>query len=199
MNNTELNRLLKNAKLPPRSKEYWEEFPDRVARELRRPLPERRQSASWVPRLAWAGAFAVVCILIGFGIGQRQGRDTALAENGLLQNRQVIEEVMAMFPNRVRAIVQDENGINIVLADKPDVAESPPLWVKVCRGTDCVSLVTFSGQELTVAGQQMTVLLDSAGEIILMGDQFVWSKDDGAGVPGDLHIRARPLELAGLN
>ena len=104
-----------------------------------------------------------------------------------------------MFPNRVRAILQDQNGLSIVLADTPSVAESFPVWVKVCQGTECISLVTFSGQELNVGGQTMTVLLGADGDIILMGDRFVWSSGNGEGVPADLHIQAKSLELAGLN
>ena len=35
MNNSELNRLLKSAKIPAQSAEHWEDFPGQVVRALR--------------------------------------------------------------------------------------------------------------------------------------------------------------------
>ena len=43
MNDVELNRILKSAKLPPRAEEYWKEFPGRVTRQLHRPRPAAQQ------------------------------------------------------------------------------------------------------------------------------------------------------------
>jgi hypothetical protein len=147
-------------------------------------------------RFAWGLGLATACVVLGLVIGQRQGREAAVAEKSLLQNVRVIQEVMAMFPNRVRAIVQDHNGLNVLLADEADVPVSAPLWVKVCRGTDCVSVVTFSGQELEVAGERMTVLADADGGVILTGDRFAWVSTDPRQSPADFKIQARPLQIA---
>lgn len=99
-----------------------------------------------------------------------------------------------MFPNRVRAVVQDDHGLHLVLSDKDDVPASTPLWVKVCNGKHCSAVVTFSGQQIEVDHQDVTVLADPEGKIILAGDSFLWSN----GQPmlagnGKLKIEAKAL------
>jgi len=116
-----------------------------------------------------------LCLVIGFLAEHWRGHTDALAENGLLQNEKIIKEMLAMFPNRVRAVVQDEHGLNVVLSDKEDVPASTPLWVKVCDGKHCSAMVTFSGQEIRIGRQEVTVLADPEGKIILAGDHFLWS------------------------
>ena len=199
MNDAELNRILKAVELPQRSKEYWEEFPRQVARQLNSPGPPDPRPANWLLRLAWAGGLAAVCVLAGFLIGHHFGQkqiETADANGQVLQSEKLIREVMAMFPNRVRAIVKDDSGLQLVLSDNADVPASTPLWVKVCRGEHCTTLVTFSGQELQIAGQKMTVLADAEGGVILTGDRFAWASADPKGGVQDLKIQARPIQLA---
>jgi hypothetical protein len=111
----------------------------------------------------------------------------------LLQNGKMLREVLTLFPNRVRAIVQDERGLQLVLSDQPNVPMSTPLWVKICDGKQCSSLVTFSGQELEIAGQKITVLSDAEGGIILEGNQFVWSSSARNFAQGGLKIEAKRL------
>jgi hypothetical protein len=197
MNDSELNRILKSAETPRRNDEYWSGFPGQVARQLKRPLPSQHRATGWWPRLAWAGGFATVCVVVGFIVGHQSGRNEMANGNGqLLQSEKLIREVMATFPNRVRAIVKNDSGMQIVLSDSEDIPASTPLWVKVCQGEHCTTLVTFSGQEVEVAGQKMTVLSDAEGGVILTGDRFVWaSEDPNAGVQ-DLKIQAKPLQMA---
>lgn len=197
MNDAELNRILKSAEAPRRSNEYWEEFPDRVRRQMNRPLPPERRASHWLPRLAWASGLATVLVLAGFILGHQFAQtETANGNNQLLQNGKLIREVLAMFPNRVRAIVKDESGLQLVISDSEDVPASTPLWVKVCQGERCTTLVTFSGQEVEVAGQKLTVLADSANGVILVGDRFAWASDGPKDGMRDLKIQARPLQMA---
>ena len=197
MNDAELNRILKSAAPPEREREYWEEFPDRVSRQLNRPLPRERRPVNWLPRLAWAGGIAVVCLLAGLLVGHRLGQQETANGNGhLLQSEKLIREVMAMFPNRVRAIVKDETGMQLVLSDNADVPTSTPLWVKISRGKASTTLVTFSGQEVEVAGQKLTVLANAEDGVILVGDRLAWASDEtGAGLQ-DLKIQARAIQIA---
>ena len=197
MNDAELNRILKSAELPPRPEEYWADFPESVTRQLNRPLPPERRAAPWLPRLAWAGGFAAALVLAGFLAGRHYGHtETANGNGQLLQSEKLIREVTAMFPNRVRAIVKDEGGLRLVLSDSEDVPTSTPLWVKICQGDRCTTLVTFSGQEVEVAGQKMTVLADAADGVILVGDRFAWASDGLKGNVQDLKIQARAIQLA---
>ena len=197
MNDAELNRILKSAETPRRDDEYWEDFPGQVTRQLNRPLPPERNVSRWLPRLAWAGGLAAVCVLVGFIVGHQSGRNEAANGNGqLLQSEKLIGEVMAMFPNRVRAIVKDESGIRLVLSDAEDIPAATPLWVKICQGAHCTTFVTFSGQEVEVAGQKLTVLAEADNGILLVGDRFAWASDGPKNGVQDLKIQARPLQLA---
>jgi len=193
MNNSELEQKLKAAQAPARPDEYWAEFPQRVASGLRRTPVVVRDERRWLPRLAWGLATATACLIIGFGVGQWRGKTETASSDKLLQNLKLIRETMAMFPNRVRAIVQDERGLNLVLSEQADVPDSTPLYVRICDGKHCSSLVTFSGQEIKIAGQSITILSDARGGVILTGSEFVWSSTEQAYARNNLKIQARTL------
>ena len=61
MNNSELESILKRARLPERPEEFWEMFPRQVASRLGR-THEQESHAEQRPFLRWAwGLAAVVC------------------------------------------------------------------------------------------------------------------------------------------
>jgi hypothetical protein len=194
MNDSDLDKKLKAAPVPARDEDYWESFPRLVSAKLRtatteRPMVERH----WLPRLAWSGGVAFACLVIGFAIGHWHGLKQKNDPYALLQNGKMLHEVLTLFPNRVRAIVQDEHGVQLVLADQPDVPVSTPIYVRICDGKQCLSLVTFSGQELELTGQKVTILSDARGGIILTGNQFVWSSTARNYAQNHLKIEARSL------
>ncbi len=193
MNDSELNRLLKAAKAPERPPEFWAQFPRRVTSRLHwKPAARSVESTHWFPRLGWALGLAA-CILTAFSIGHWRGHSEAMAENDLLQNEKVIKEMLATFPNRVRGVVQDEHGLNVVLSDTDNVPASTPLWVQICDGKHCSTMVTFSGQEIRLGQRNVTVLSDASGKIILAGDNFLWSNGDALMADGALKIEAKTL------
>jgi hypothetical protein len=193
MNKSELDFILKKARTPEPPKEFWEEFPQQVTRGLNRERTENfRPNQNWFPRLTWGFATAI-CILAAFAIGHWRGRVEAKASTDVLADAKVVRETLAMFPNQVRAIVEDEHGINLVLSDNANVPVSTPIYVRICDGKHCSSLVTFSGQEIQVAGQKLTVLSDTQGGIILTGNQFVWSNTDRTYADDRLKIEAKNL------
>jgi hypothetical protein len=197
MSEFNLNETLKAAKVPERSDEYWEDFPGHVVRQLGRvPVPSRTEP-SWFPRLAWGLAAATACLIVGFAVGHWRGSAETASANGLLQNGKLIRETMAMFPNRIRAIVQDERGLSLVLSEGDDVPVSPPLYIKVCDGKNCSALVTFSGQEVQMAGQKVMVLSDGRGGVILVGEKFLWSSDNPKQAAN--HLRIQATELGRIN
>jgi hypothetical protein len=193
MHKSELDSILKKARLPQPPKEFWEEFPQQIVRGLNQARTKSYHTErNWFPRLAWGFATAI-CILAAFAIGHWRGRVETETSRDVLANAKVVDETLAMFPNRVRAIIQDEHGLQLVLSDQPNVPMSTPLWVKICDGKQCSSLVTFSGQELAIAGQKITVLSDAQGGIILEGNQFVWSSSARNFASGNLKIEAKSL------
>jgi hypothetical protein len=194
MNDFEFEKKLKAAQVPARDEDYWESFPRLVSAKLRaaparRLEPERR----WLPRLAWAGSIAFACLVIGFAIGRWHGRINQGDPYALLQSGKLLHEVMTLFPYRVRAIVQDAQGVQLVLSDQPDVPASTPLWVKISDGKNSIALVTFSGQDLEIGGQPVTVLADARGGIILTGPRLAWASDQPDGLCGGLKIEAKNL------
>jgi hypothetical protein len=195
MNNSELESILKKARVPERSKEFLETFPQQIMRRLgHAQIQSRRVERHWFPRLAW-GLATAICVLAAFTIGHWHGRleTKTIASNDILQSPKLIQETLAMFPNRVRAIVQDERGLSLVLSEDGNVPASAPLYIRICDGKHCSSLVTFSGQEIQIAGQKLTVLSEAQGGIILMGNQFVWSSTAQTYAQGGLKIEAKRL------
>jgi hypothetical protein len=137
-----------------------------------------------------------VCVLVAFFIGHWRGQQSSATD--LLANTKVVHDTLAMFPNQVRAIVEDPQGLHLMLSDSGNVPSSTPLYVRICDGKSCSSLVTFSGQEIQIAGQKMTVLADTQGGIILLGNNFVWSSEEKTYPGTGLKIEAKSLNLAAL-
>lgn len=190
MNHSDLDAALKAAKVPEGSAAYWDDIKFQVRTQLRResasaPLMPRRSY-----RLAWGFALAAVCFALG--LATAHWRTPSVAEDSLA-NVKLIRETLALFPNRVRAIVQDEHGLNLVLSDSADVPTSTPIYVRICEGKQCSSLVTFSGQEIQIAGQKLTVLSQPDGGIILEGPKFVWSSSEPVYAGRKLKIEAKNL------
>ena len=195
MNDFDLEKKLKAARVPERPAEYWEDFPRLVLTRLSAAPKRLEAEHRWQPRLAWGFGVALACLLIGFAIGHWHGRkDTD--SFALLQNEKMLREVMAMFPNRVRAIEQDEHGVRLVLSEDADVPASTPLWIKICDGKNCRAVVTFSGQDLQIAGERVEVLADARGQVMLVGNRFVWSSEDPSRAADGLHIQASSLAHA---
>ena len=200
MKSSKLISILKKARKPEPSEEFWEEFPQQVALQLNRARTENhRVERNWFPRLAWGFATAI-CILAAFAIGHWRGQieTKTVSSNDVLANANVVRETLAMFPNRVRAIIQDEHGLRLVLSDQPNVPSSTPLYIHICDHKQCSSFVTFSGQELEIVGQKVTILSDAQGGVIVAGTRFAWSSDQPGCASDGLKIEAKTLNSIAL-
>jgi hypothetical protein len=191
MNDHELDRLLRSVRVPEREADYFEDFPRQVRLRLSGNLPAvQRPRRPW---LAWALTAVTACLVIGFASGHWRGQRAIASGNGLLQNPKLISEVLAMFPNRVRAIVQDEKGLRLELSEEADLPKSTPLWVRIRQGGRTQSFVTFSGQQVEVAGQKVTVLAGTKGNVLLVGDRFAWWTGEPGHLPEQLQVEAKAL------
>ena len=199
MNKTELESILKKARLPEIAGESLEMFPRRVAARLGRNDPPPHPARNPSRHLLWAFGLAA-CLVIAFAAGHWRGRmeTGTIPSADPLASLKLIRETLALFPNQVRAIVQDENGLKLVLSEHGDVPASPPLYVRIRDGAHCASFVTFSGQEIEVAGQKITVLADLRGGIILAGSRFVWSSNGRTDADSHLKIEAKTLGPAAM-
>ncbi len=194
MNKLELESILKRARLPEISGESLEMFSRRVIAGLKRNDEPGPSARSFFPRLAWAGGLAV-CLLMALAIWHWRGRvgTEVFSSRDILTSGKMVREMMAMFPNRLRAIVEDARGVTVVLSDNDDVPPSQPLFVHLCDGGNCLSFVTFSGQEIQVAGRKVTTLSDARGGIIVTGSHFVWSSGGRIDAGNHLTIEAKTL------
>jgi len=192
MTDRELEQKLKSARIPNWSDEYWETFPHCVKARLNHPASEAR-GRRIIPRLLWGAGLGFACALLVFSAWRNRSMEKR--SYAFLQDENVIRETLRMFPNQVRAIVQDENGVRMVLSEKADVPDSPPIWIKICNGKECRVVITFSGQSFEVAKEKVEVLADAQGAVMLVGNQFFWSVRDKTAEIGHLRIQARPVAM----
>ncbi len=198
MKNSELDKLLQSVPVPERDAEFWEDFPKSVTirlakeRDSRVGLPTTRR----IPAVAWGVAFASACIVLGFALGFWKGRDVGPSDKELAAMQKCYREIAALFPNQVQAIVIDESGSRLMLADTADVPTSPPIYLKICKANGCQRFITFSGQQVQVNGELCDVLTDAQRDVLVVGRQLVWSSAQPDSVKSPYRIQARVLEAA---
>lgn len=196
MSDPELNETLKSARVPEPPVDYWEQFPQQVVRRLRQESDTRVRRERRLRFLPLGGiGFATACLMVGFGFGFWHGRHQTSGHSSLAESAKLIREVAALFPNRVRAIISDGSAVRLVLSDQPDVPVSTPLFVKVCQGKKCQTIITFSGQEIQVANERVEVLTDARGNVLLVGDHLIWSSVAATRPVADLKIEAKALDV----
>jgi len=161
-----------------------------AARKQLSPAPPRN-----IQRLLWPLAVAA-CLILVFAL--RRPDPGEISKPPVVQQEEdaaavILREVSALFPNQVRSIVKDESGIQMILAEEPNVQASRALVLKVCEARGCQEIITFSGQNIKVAGHLVTVRTENDGRVILDGEQFLWASDiNEPPVPG-IHIESRML------
>jgi hypothetical protein len=157
----------------------------------------------------WASAFrfllskpavalgvAVACLALGFVLGSWRGQYSPGKDAQLAEARKYFHELEALFPNQLQAIVFDQQGTHLVLAQEANLPASPPLYLKICGPKGCQRFVTFSGQQIRVNGDVCDVLVDHRGNVLVVGQETLWSDAKAATRRGPYQIEARALEAA---
>src|SRR5207249_100511 len=103
-------------------------------------LAERFRAA----RLAWAVGLASACIILGLLIASRKENVNAATQLSSMQK--YYREVAALFPNQIQAVVLDEHGPHLILAEAANVPNSTPIFLTICQARHCQKFITFSGQ-----------------------------------------------------
>ena len=209
MRDSELNQILKSTPVPERPQKYWEEFPSRVVEEIRARdrtemckagpdrLPARRW---WTPafgfKLAFAAGAACLLVLAGYIVGVQNGSSSSKPDPQLAEVQKCFREIEGLFPNQLRAIVFDDRGPELVLADGPTVPTSTPLYLKITGPKGSRRYITFSGQQIQINGDTCDVLVDRSGNVLVVGRELAWSSSEPASKAGRYQIEARPLRGA---
>lgn len=195
MNEPELNRLLRESKMPDRSEGYWDRFPDRVVGRLQAAGTYEAKSQPWrLAALTMAAAFGLV---MGFILWHRA--PPSAETFATLRDGPVLRELLRQYPGRVHAIIQDGNGLHTLLSKDADVSPSDPIWLEIRDGEAHRVIVTFSGQKIRCGGTDVIVLSDLEGRVILIGDGFFWSRQISTGSAEKVQIRAEQIPEVHMN
>lgn len=203
MNDGELDRLLKSATEPGRPAEYWKDFPGKVASRLAgRPRSQSAEGPAGSSKAAWGwfafgAGMATACFVLVFafqGSRERTGGDFAAADLAVM--RKYLQEVEALFPNQVQAVVFEKNGPRLVIADRAEVPTMMPVYVRVCTANGCQAFLTFSGQQIRLNGEMVDVLVNARGNVLLVGSKLSWTSGESNSRIGPMRIVARSLESA---
>ena len=114
----------------------------------------------------------------------------------LRAGEQMLVETTALFPTQVKAIVENNSGTSLQTESQPRDANSRPVVIELTRGKERIRIVTFSGQRIMVQlgdeDEQLEVLVDADGSVLIAGDSFVWSKAERGELRG-YQVHAEPL------
>jgi hypothetical protein len=143
---------------------------------------------------AFAIGVATVCVAFGFLLGFWRGQRSPGYDPQLAEAQKYFQEIAGLFPNQLQAIVFDQQGAHLVLAQEPNVPASPPIYLKVRGPKGCQRFVTFSGQQIRVNGDVCDVLADHQGNVLVVGHQLLWSGAQAHARSGPYQIEARTLE-----
>ena len=185
-----LDELLKSARVPEHSEGYWEAFPRRITAHLTAGTHTSMAQSlhhSW----AWGFSFATACLLFALGVGLWLTARRPAGPN----YAKLYREIEAMFPNQVRAIAVDKQGVHLDLSDKPVVPASSPLLVNVCHAQQCHAFITFSGQQIHVNGESWDVLANGEGGVFVVGKRSVWNSEEPSQRASVYRINAQPLRF----
>jgi hypothetical protein len=118
MNHSDLEAKLRSVPVPSRSEDYWDAFPRQVRAQLRRPAPVRRTVGEvWLPRLAWGGGIAFACLAVSLSVWFAPVELQHATPAAMLKSGRPFRE-LAHISNRLRVLLQDEHGLNYLVADQ---------------------------------------------------------------------------------
>jgi hypothetical protein len=201
MNDSELDRLLRQSSLPKPESADWERLAAGAMEKLAsgRQAPahgDAKTQAGWWSRwrpwpgwpLAASAATVVGAALILFCLGGPGVRPQEIADA-----RRVYDEVRLLFPDQIEALILGGPSPRLQIAEHPSSPVQRPVLVKFCSPRGCQTVITFSGVNVALQDESCEVLLDSHNQVIVVGQRFVWSSQDEKLSRGGYQITAEAL------
>ena len=115
MNDSELQQKLKALPVPERTEEYWNDFPERVSRQLRPPVVRPEVDEGWRTRFAWQFATSAACLFVGLLVLHQPLR---AASSAVVQQEIALRHELNVLPKHLRILMADEHGMHYLIADK---------------------------------------------------------------------------------
>jgi hypothetical protein len=159
---------------------------------LRNRLPEE-EAPSRGSSPAW-GLLASVLILM-VAVVWLVSRSGAPAETDSA-DLQVLNQVSELFPESLEAVVEHDGRVDVLLAPGEAPPSEQPLVLVLRKGGEILRVLSYSGREvcLSLGGRRvcMELLAGSDGNVIVAGENFVWSRQSPRLLNG-YRIDAKPL------
>jgi hypothetical protein len=116
MKDFDLESKVKALRVPERAEDYWQAFPDRVMRELRR-TPERPARQVFMPDLRWCARLALACMMLGFCLWQ--SRMPGTLSHALRKDEQELRQSVDRIHDNLGRLMQDEHGLDKLVEEQP--------------------------------------------------------------------------------
>lgn len=98
-----------------------------------------------------------------------------------------------MFPDQVRAILIGEEGVRLELKETAEPPSSMPILLKTCGADGCRVIISFSGQNFPLNGEDVELLVTAEKDVLLLASGDVWeSTAEPRGFLG-YQVLAQPL------
>jgi hypothetical protein len=195
MNNHELDDLLRNSRPPDWPQQHWETFPAQVVQRMRE--SEQRAASAREPRrrvsarllVSGLAAAGIVVALWLAPRNPREGLDPLLVSSAA----RLFSELTGLFPDTLRAVIIEGEQNRILLSEGDRARGTEPVLVRLCHNGECLTIVTFSGERIEVGPLRFEVLADGKDEVLLVGEDFIWSRQESAGLRGWPRVEATTL------
>lgn len=199
MKPADLDAHLREVIEPDPGDAYWREFPPRVTQRIIQTTFHSTQSPIPPARLrfrlpAIAAAAGVAMLLFFLLAALRPTHSTPAVPPDIRTMMTCFDEVSALFPGRLRSIVEDLDGLRMDLAETTTFVGQPRVYLEICGPAGCSRFLTSSGQQIAITNLPHEVFVDGRGNIQIAGPRVLWTSADPDVQVAGFHIHARVLE-----